>query len=162
MASMLPGLLFGLALGFFYMGFAPMLLGNTLGKWLFSLRVVSLHDHPITSAGWLGRLLVTGLWPINALMVLFSGTRRHLGDRLAKTRVTLTGQTPERGAAQVARRSDNNAIMSDAGDDAGAMPQRRRVIRPYYDTRPRYYYYTERPYPPRRAEVPFQLPFFGR
>jgi hypothetical protein len=83
-------------------------------------------------------------------------------EGMMNTHVTLTGETPERGAAQVARRGDG--IMSDAGDDVGAMPPRRRVVRPYYDTRPRYYYSNERPYyaPRPRAELPFQLPFFGR
>jgi hypothetical protein len=82
-------------------------------------------------------------------------------EGMANTRVTLTGETPN-GAPQVARRGDG--IMSDAGDDVGAMPQRRRVVRQYYDARPRYYYSNERPYyaPRPRAELPFQLPFFGR
>jgi hypothetical protein len=74
------------------------------------------------------------LEPKNA-KILFDLVRQ---EGLANTRVSLTGETPARGAAQVARRD--------------------------YDARPRYYYFSERPYyPPRpRAELPFQLPFFGR
>jgi len=74
------------------------------------------------------------LEPRNA-RILFDLVRQ---EGLQNVRVTLTGETPARGAAQVARRD--------------------------YDTRPRYYYFSERPYyaPRPRAELPFQLPFFGR
>ncbi|MDI1345379.1 MAG: L,D-transpeptidase [Pseudolabrys sp.] len=84
-------------------------------------------------------------------------------EGMQTVRVTLSGETPERGAAQVARRGDG--IMSDDGDTVGSVPPRRRVMRQDYYGRPRYYYYGESPYyPPRRsrAELPFELPFFGR
>lgn len=99
------------------------------------------------------------LEPRNA-KVLFDLVKQ---EGLANTRVTLTGETPAHGAPQVARRGDNGPIMSDAGD-VGFLPQRRRIVRQDYYGRPRYYYSDERPtYAPRpSAELPFELPFFGR
>ncbi|MDP1908564.1 MAG: L,D-transpeptidase, partial [Hyphomicrobium sp.] len=84
------------------------------------------------------------LEPKNA-KILFDLVRQ---EGMQNVRVSLTGETPERGAAQVARRGDG--IMNDAGDDVGAVPARRRVVRRDYDARPRYYFLSEQPYYPRR------------
>lgn len=88
-SSSMPGLIFGLTLGFLYLGLATPVLGNSLGKWLFTLRIVGSEGQAIRIGGWLGRLLATALWPINAMMVLWSTTRRHLGDRLAGSVVVM-------------------------------------------------------------------------
>lgn len=79
----------GLVLGFTYLGFAPLSLGNTLGKWIFSLQLSSRLEAPVTAARLLKRLLTLGVWPINALMVLSGRSRAHLGDRWAGTTVVL-------------------------------------------------------------------------
>jgi uncharacterized RDD family membrane protein YckC len=89
LSSTLPGLIFGLVLGFLYLGLATPVLGNSLGKWLFTLKIVGSDGQQIRFGGWLARLLTTGLWPINAMMVLWSTSRRHLGDRLAHSVVVM-------------------------------------------------------------------------
>jgi len=82
-------IVFGSIIGFAYLGFAPRLWGNTLGKKLFGLRLVSVSTvgEPISTPRLFARLLLAGLWPINAGMAMWSRSRRHLGDRLAKTSV---------------------------------------------------------------------------
>ena len=89
LSSTLPGLLFGLALGFLYLGLATPVLGNSLGKWLFTLKIVGHEGQPIGSFAWLSRTLATALWPLNAMLVLWSTTRRHIGDRLARSIVVM-------------------------------------------------------------------------
>jgi uncharacterized RDD family membrane protein YckC len=82
-------LLFGLAIAFLYLGFAPRLLGNTFGKWIFSLQLVAQDGGAVSSASLLKRLLLVGLWPINGFLVLMRRSRTHLGDSWAKTAVVL-------------------------------------------------------------------------
>ena len=86
-------------------------------------------------------------------------------EGMAKTRVTLRGETPS-AAPQVARRGDNYDILGDeTGAVASAPPPRRRVIvREYYRERPRGFYFSDRPYyhPPRYGYAPPPPFFFGR
>jgi uncharacterized RDD family membrane protein YckC len=91
---MVPQLLGGLALGFAYFGYATPLLGNSLGKVLFGLRIVGDKRRDVTYWEWTKRTLVNAIWPVNAIVMLASGDGRHLGDRAAGTHVVLA--RPER------------------------------------------------------------------
>lgn len=82
-----------LAVGFGYLGFSPPLFGNTLGKWLLSIQVIGVGADRPPLLRWLLRLLLVGLWPVNGPMMFFGRTRRHLGDRVAETRVRLLEPT---------------------------------------------------------------------
>lgn len=99
------------------------------------------------------------LEPKNA-RVLFGLVRQ---EGMKNTRVTLTGEAPA-SAPQVARRGDGYDIMNDESDSVAAVPPRRRVVRDYRGDRPRYFYFSERPYyhPPRYGNAPPPPFFFGR
>jgi uncharacterized RDD family membrane protein YckC len=91
---MVPLLLGGLAVSMVYFGYAAPLFGNSVGKALFGLRVISDHGERLNFWEWTARLLVNAIWPINAIVMLASDGGRHLGDRAAGTRVVL--ERPER------------------------------------------------------------------
>jgi hypothetical protein len=88
-------------------------------------------------------------------------------EGMQNVRVTLSGETPERGAAQVARRGDGYDIMNEETGAITAAPVRRRVlVREYRDRPPRGFYFSPRPYyhPPQYGYAPPPPPpfFFGR
>ena len=85
--NMMMSLLIGLSIGFAYFGFATPVFGNTLGKWLFGIKIVDHNGQHTTVVRWFLRLLLVGLLPINGAMLLFSSARRHLGDMASKTYV---------------------------------------------------------------------------
>ena len=85
--TMLLCLMPGLVVGFGYFAYATPLLGNSLYKRLFGLRVVSHTGAPISWLRWAGRALLTPLWMISGIIMLVSPARRHLADWLAGTRV---------------------------------------------------------------------------
>lgn len=84
---MFVGTALGGLLAFAYWAFSPLRFGGTLGKRMFGLRLESADGAPLTAARLLVRILTFGAWPVLALMVLASDTRRHLGDRWARTHV---------------------------------------------------------------------------
>jgi hypothetical protein len=84
-------------------------------------------------------------------------------EGMKNVRVTLSGETPATGAAQVARRGDNYDIMND--EPVASVPVRRRVVvREYRERPPRGFYFSERPYyhPPQYGYAPPPPFFFGR
>jgi uncharacterized RDD family membrane protein YckC len=87
--SMLPSAVAGGLLGCAYLGFSYVVFGNTLGKWLFGLAVMSSDAQPISMTRRSLRLVAQGLLPINALLVLVSRARRDVPDLLAHTEVVL-------------------------------------------------------------------------
>jgi len=89
-AWLIGSVFLGLSVGSAYLGLAPLYPGNTLGKQIFSLRVVSADERPLSGLRLLKRLLLLGLVPINAVMVLSRGSRAHLGDSWARTHVVLS------------------------------------------------------------------------
>lgn len=76
----------GGAFAYFFLGVAA--LPNTYGRYVMRVRVqeVGTGDRPTWGQTAL-RALTIGLWPIEALFILFSESKRRLGDRLARTEV---------------------------------------------------------------------------
>ncbi|MFH1725002.1 MAG: RDD family protein [Elusimicrobiota bacterium] len=90
---MIPAIL----LGFAYLIWAPRLAGNWLGKFAMRLRVVNEADgKPPTGLKYFLRGLPIGLWPVEAIVLLFS--HRRLGDRLAGTVVVFDPENRVRRA----------------------------------------------------------------
>jgi len=87
-------------------------------------------------------------------------------EGMKNVRVTLSGETPGSGAAQVARRGDGNYdIMNEETATIAAAPARRRVVvRDYRERPPRGFYFSDRPYyhPPQYGYAPPPPFFFGR
>jgi len=82
-----PGVLLVLAaFAYIYLGCA--LLPNSYGRWLMGIRVVDAASggRP-RRAQALKRSLTTGLWPVEAALILFSRSGRRLGDHWARTGV---------------------------------------------------------------------------
>jgi uncharacterized RDD family membrane protein YckC len=88
---------FGAIVGLAYLGFSYLAWGNTLGKHLFGLSLISVDERPISAQRLLLRAFTLGLLPLHAVMVLLSG--RHLGDRLARTVVLVSKRPPSRWPA---------------------------------------------------------------
>lgn len=72
-----------------YLGLAVRYVGNSAGKWLFSLKLVSRTEAPLSVQRLCKRLLAAALWPVNALLVLTDPQRAHLGDRWAQSGVVV-------------------------------------------------------------------------
>lgn len=69
---------------------APALFSNSLGKFMLKIRILGEGaDHKPTARQCLLRGVLQGLWPVEALVILFSKTKRRLGDRLANTEVVV-------------------------------------------------------------------------
>ncbi len=91
------------------------------------------------------------LEPKNAT-ILFALVRH---EKMANTRVELTGETPGSAGVAMARR-DPDSIFTE--EDTGSLrPKRTRASRDYRE--PHSYYYSERYYPPPRRYYGGQLPF---
>ncbi len=93
-STMWPPLMAGLLVGLAYFGFATPVFGNMLGKGMFGIKIVGHEGQHTTVLRWFVRLLLVCLWPINGFMLLFSRSRRHLGDLASKTYVAFV--EPER------------------------------------------------------------------
>jgi uncharacterized RDD family membrane protein YckC len=64
-----------------YLLFGELILQNTLGKYLFGIEIVDAEkfEKP-TSQSYLKRGLLKIIWPIEGLILLFSGPKKRLGD----------------------------------------------------------------------------------
>ena len=89
-------------IGFLYVGIGPYLFSNSLGKYAFAVRVLS--DRPgqkPTLWQFIVRWAPLILWPIEALVLLFSPSKKRVGDRLAATSVVEDAATRPRWGRRI-------------------------------------------------------------
>lgn len=86
-----------------YMFFGEWIFGNTLGKYLFGIEVLTVdtltRPKPLS---FLIRGLLKVLWPIEGLVLLFNKRKRRIGDYLGKTVVALKAQNKLEGKSRIA------------------------------------------------------------
>ena len=77
-----------MVVGLLYVGIGPYLFSNSLGKYAMAVRVLSDRTGKKPRLWqFLARWAMLILWPLEALMIVFSPSKRRIGDRLAATTV---------------------------------------------------------------------------